>query len=300
MNGRQRLTIDEVDETLAAAGLYRIGSYKNKDRKVLALCLSCQRCVTPRLGNLRQGWRGCKSCGTIAARKLQQLDINEIDAALENVGLERVGFYRGNKESLLCICLKCKRLVIPTMGSIKAGRGGCFDCGHLATANARRLTVAQVDQSLENINLIRIGAYVNSITPILCVCLECNNYASPAIGNVRRGSNGCVSCADSGFNPSMPGYFYVVANDKWLKCGITNFPPNRLLDHARQGLTSVLYSMRFESGRDARTVEKKWLAHVKTFPVSARATKSDIRDGYTETVRNLKTVQRWIDANLVI
>ncbi|MBT5225673.1 MAG: hypothetical protein HOM19_09620 [Candidatus Marinimicrobia bacterium] len=43
---------------------------------------------------------------------------------------------------------------------------------------------------------------------------------------------GCSVCADSGYNPSKIGYLYIhyyfEEGGKWLKCGITNYPIDRI------------------------------------------------------------------------
>jgi len=294
-----KLTIDQVDATLAKADLYRVGIYINKETNVLAVCVKCNSFVKPRIGNLRQGWGGCKACGHFATKKNLQLDIGKIDQWLSQSSLERIGIYQGNKVPMLCKCLKCNRVVIPTMGSIRAGRGGCIECGHISTAKARSLTLDEVDQALENIEFMRIGLYVNSTTPLLCICLKCNNYTSPAIGNIRRGQLNCFHCAESGYDPKKVGYFYVVAGSEWIKCGISNVPEKRFFTHSRQKLTEVIHCLEFESGTTAMKIEDKWKSYVKTLPQSHRATKNDIPDGHTETVKNTQATQDWIETNLI-
>lgn len=57
--------------------------------------------------------------------------------------------------------------------------------------------------------------------------------------NSRTGmvQSGCPTCANSGFDPNKPGYFYLLQHPNWelLQIGITNFPEQRLATHRKLG-----------------------------------------------------------------
>ena len=55
--------------------------------------------------------------------------------------------------------------------------------------------------------------------------------------NTRSAGKGCPSCAESGFNPSKDGWFYLIENDSrgMFQIGISNFPENRLESHSNGG-----------------------------------------------------------------
>jgi len=295
-----KLTIDEVESSLAAAGLERVGIFIKVNKPILCICLSCNHYTAPRLANIRRrGGGGCKPCSYIKiANSSMRLTIDQVDSDLTRLSLERVGSYINSVSPTLCVCLTCSRYVSPTLGGVRQGTTRCKYCSWAKNAKAQTLPVEQADTICLKKNLIRVGDYVNAHSPIEVNCLTCNTTFFPVISGLKAGGS-CPSCAYFGFNPSKPAYFYVIQNEQWLKCGITNNLKERLAKHRRQGLTTALHNLYFESAHDAIAVEIKWRAYIKTFPVSDRATKSDIRDGFTETVRNFGIIRQWIDANLI-
>jgi hypothetical protein len=48
---------------------------------------------------------------------------------------------------------------------------------------------------------------------------------------------GCPACAETGFNPDLDGYLYLLDQDDWkmLQVGITNIPEDRINRHKRNG-----------------------------------------------------------------
>ena len=294
-----KLTIDEVDISLSNAKLQRVGSYRSTRDLLLCICLKCNRYVNPVLLNIRKGRGGCRFCGSAATKLAQTISINEADLDFSNAGFQRVGAYVRSNIPTLCICLKCNRYSFPYLAHIRQGKNGCVHCGHIADAKTRSLSIDEVDKTLLDFNMIRVGSYVSSGVSVLCICLKCNKYITPKINHIRSRGTGCSSCGHKGFNSYNPGYFYIVANDKWIKGGITNVPKQRLKRHAKQGLNKIICNLYFESGYQARIMENKWMTYINCFPKEMRATVNDIPDGYTETIRNSKIVQQWITENLV-
>ena len=229
---------------------------------------------------------------------VKKLTIDEVDDTLNKTHLERVGSYHNVHVPILCRCLNCDRYVSPWLLSIRSGDGGCMFCAQVFRSKAKMLSIKRVDEICAKSKVLRIGSYIKSNVPVEVKCLSCELIFFPRINDLDQGK-GCPSCAEYGFNPSKPASFYIVANDQWLKGGITNCPKERLYRHSQQGLTQVLHDVHFKIGHDARAMEDKWRAYIKTFPTEARATKSDIRDGFTETVRNFGIIRQWIDANLI-
>ena len=80
---------------------------------------------------------------------------------------------------------------------------------------------------------------------------------------------GCPSCADYGIDYQIPGYFYVVASEEIVKCGIANDHriDARLEDHRKEfGLDQVLAKVYFDVTQDAKDVEDKWCEFVLASP----------------------------------
>ena len=62
-------------------------------------------------------------------------------------------------------------------------------------------------------------------------CSTCG-HEWKAVGSNRSRGAGCPNCAESGYNPSSIGYVYIHhyqdSQKSWLKCGITNYPSDRI------------------------------------------------------------------------
>ena len=58
-----------------------------------------------------------------------------------------------------------------------------------------------------------------------------------ATPNNRASGNNCPSCANHGYDPNRPGYFYLIEHLdlELFQIGITNSPKNRIRDHERRG-----------------------------------------------------------------
>lgn len=86
---------------------------------------------------------------------------------------------------------------------------------------------------------------------------------SPSVRTGKGGSD-CPSCAESGFNPSIPGWVYLLDHETWglQQIGITNYPEQRLRTHKRLGWE--LLDLRGPMQGDiAANWEKAILRHIK-------------------------------------
>ena len=92
---------------------------------------------------------------------------------------------------------------------------------------------------------------------------------------------------------------YVVASDRWIKLGITNTPGSRLPKHARRGL-HVIHKEKVPKGKDALQIERQWRQFIQSLPESQRATQYDIPDGFTETVKRTRRVEKWLAATFQV
>ena len=52
-------------------------------------------------------------------------------------------------------------------------------------------------------------------------------------------SNGCPDCAETGFKPSLPAWFYLLQRPGEQQLGVTNYLDNRLRYHAKRGWSEV-------------------------------------------------------------
>jgi len=87
---------------------------------------------------------------------------------------------------------------------------------------------------------------------------------------------------------------YVVANDNWIKAGLSGNLANRLGDHSRQGLTEVLFQVDEPDGYRLKEIESEWKAYIKSLPEYLRCSKASIPDGWTETALRTPEAEEWI------
>ena len=71
---------------------------------------------------------------------------------------------------------------------------------------------------------------------VLWRCDEGHEWKA-VVGSRAKEGTGCPVCAGRGFNPSKPGWLYLLRHDGWemLQIGITNEPDDRMQTHARNG-----------------------------------------------------------------
>lgn len=116
-------------------------------------------------------------------------------------------------------------------------------------------------------------------------------YAAQVKARTRGG--GCPTCAPYGFRPGLPAWFYVVTDHDVIKCGITNDLGQRLTQHSRQRVSTVIGHLYFEDGMDALRMEREWMAYVKSRPEYA-VTRGRIRSGWTEALQVHEGLQDFV------
>jgi len=250
------------------------------------VCLKCGQPGSPRYNDVQQGKGGCAYCArrrTDSAVAVGKMLARDFQPSVP---------YLGNKAPWPGVCLKCGQPGSPRYNDVQQGDGACGYCArqHVDSAVAVGKMLARDFQPSV--------PFPGVEHPWPGVCLKCGQPGSPRYSDVRSGQGACASCSDHGYNIGKPGTFYIVASADWLKVGITNSPKSRLSTHRSQGLTDVLHLIEFSSGQAALDLEKTWKQWVASLPSHLRATRANIKDGHTETVRNLPHVHSWIAENL--
>jgi len=120
---------------------------------------------------------------------------------------------------------------------------------------------------------------------------ECGLEQSKSYNNLQQGHN-CSECAEYAFRLDLPAVFYVVANDQWIKGGITNKLKRRLIEHRIVGLKEILCTVETVDGRLALELEKRWLEARALLGSDMWATSDDLANGYTETVRRTDATEK--------
>jgi len=114
----------------------------------------------------------------------------------------------------------------------KIGRG-CPACANQAIHSDGRNSMAKTHPELAKEYLGDANKVIAGTNKYLdWRCSDCENQWKASGNNRAYHDRGCAACAKYGYNPEMIGYLYIHhysdENDNWLKCGITNFPDDRI------------------------------------------------------------------------
>lgn len=128
----------------------------------------------------------------MSKKKTQEEYVSEL--AIKNQNVEVIGEYNGARTPILHHCLVHD--VYWNMSPTNALKGcGCKQCGIDKYSSLQRKTSDQYKEELriKNPNLIVLGEYINSNTPILHNCIKHNITWCISPSSALRGS-GCIEC----------------------------------------------------------------------------------------------------------
>lgn len=157
-------------------------------------------------------------------------------------------------------------LVVPT----EHLRGsGCPQCAFEAISEAKRIPLEEVAVRLsERIGEIRyeydLSNYVNMMSKISIKC-PIHGWFKQITSN-HLGGSGCPKCAKCGFNPSKPGWLYILKHENIWKIGITNRRVKSRLQEINKSSGyefSVVNSFLFQNGTVPDAIETVLLSEYR-------------------------------------
>ena len=134
-----------------------------------------------------------------------------------------------------------------------------------------------------NPTIIAVENFISICTPILHKCLACENEYKVSPQSKLRG-RGCKYCdTPGGIRLDKPGVTYLVYDKerKLFKIGITG---KNLIDRMKDiGIKNyeILVVRKFNTGKEARDLERQWLFSVKGFKLNTGL----LKNGNTETFK---------------
>lgn len=155
------------------------------------VCTRCNREVSPRYSDIRNGDGGCKYCGG---------HFVEPDVAFQVMlakGVTPQEPYSHNAKKWHCICNNCGRNVYPSWNVVQSGSSACAYC-------ARR----KVDPDEAKLAMLKHGAkplepYPGARSQWSCECLKCGRKITPDYSSVINiGANPCGYCAGKRVDPN--------------------------------------------------------------------------------------------------
>ncbi|MEY4693338.1 MAG: hypothetical protein RL437_618 [Actinomycetota bacterium] len=153
-------------------------------------CLRCNREVTPKYADVRNGDGGCKYCGghyvepEIAFQVMQAKGVTPLEP------------YSHNAKKWHCICNICNRDVYPTWNSVQSGRSACAYCAR------RKVDAEEASIAMRSHGANPLEPYPGARSRWSCECLKCGRKISPDYSSViNMGQNPCGYCAGKRVDP---------------------------------------------------------------------------------------------------
>jgi hypothetical protein len=278
------LKIDSEDAiaTMLAADLRPLDPFVSGKSRWRCLCLQCGDETYPRYAAISVGSGGCKRCGIVKRAKSKTFEESVARQFMLDADLEPLEPYVNQKHGWKCRCLNCGNEVFPMLNTIRNGDGGCKFCGK------NYVDPLEAELFFKSKGFTPQEEYPGANSGWHSIHNLCGNEVAPLYSSIKAGG-GCKFCTNKGFQFHLPGYLYLIANEKMgaLKVGIatSGIRQDRLNVHVRHGW--LLYrKIHFDIGNDAYLLEQevlKWMREEMKLP--AFLTAMDMpQGGWTETV----------------
>lgn len=212
---------------------------------------------------------GCSKCGIVARAKARTKTKEKFVTRATAVHGDRYDYslveYLGAQEQVTIICLDHGPFEQSPNGHL-AGKG-CYECGVVASADAKRSTTEQFVAKAKMAHGDRydysLVDYVSSQARVKIICPDHGVFLQRPNDHIVRES-GCANCAHTGFNPTEPGLLYYIAittDDGYgrYKIGITNLAIEKRFRGADLARIRVVKIWRFAVGRVAAERESEIL-----------------------------------------
>jgi recombinational DNA repair protein (RecF pathway) len=215
----KKLDPDKAAKVMLNAGLKPLEPYKGAGIKWKSQHIECGRIVYPRYDKVIQGQRGCKSCGYEKSSLKRKIANKTAKAFMLKAGLKPLEPYKGAGKPWICMCLKCRKRISPTLASVKKGTG-CAHCSGNAKLNPKSTEIVMLKAGLKPLE-----PYKNSSAKWRSRCLKCKKIVSPTYAAIQQGSGSCVYCARNKVDEKDAIKLMLLANLKPLESYAGNSKP---------------------------------------------------------------------------
>ncbi len=254
----------EALEILHGVGRTELESYPGLSKRIWrSRCNACGTEGSPTLGTLLSKGNSCKICGRARTSLAKHLTQKEVASRYLAKGLKLLVIYNhDNTEPLKSRCLKCKRIVDPTLASIRRSANGCKYCAgtYVDAEEARDFMISKGFQPLMK--------YIGTDSPWKCRHIICGTICEPTYGTIKRGMGGCRNCAEWGYSYDKKSYLYFIKHTQFgaYKVGIANTSKlrksDRLHKHEIHGW-EVIKVWNFDNGAIPMEIEAQFFAVIR-------------------------------------
>lgn len=271
------LELSDVREVFLQYQFELIGEYQSSKRNVIVKHLTCGTVSEKSLKNIKSGAGLCRGC-------IRNKPIAEDEALLilDAAGFEPLGKYINGDTPWEAKCKKCKRILNPTIHTLKSKKSGCAFC------NKVRVDPEEAIAVMISAGYTPLVIYKNNRTKWKSRHDACGRIVYPMYNSIQTGQGGCTDCGD-GYSYNEPSYFYVMEHESLgsLKIGISNQDSrdDRVLRHTKHGW-KLVQRIDFENGFLAYEFEQTLLNHLrKNLNLPIHLSKSEMpQSGFTETL----------------
>lgn len=186
---KTKVDINEALELLGKRNLEALEPFKGVMIKWKCRCLQCGDTVNPTLNSLKRGQGGCKRCGYLKMSSSQRGDEAKATEIMLASSAQPIEPYKGNKYPWKCRCLKCSRIITPTLNGVRAGQGACVYCAGM------KPDIDSIMKKMKDNDLEPLEPYKTALTKWKCKCLKCGAEVNPKYNSIQTGQGGCKNCA---------------------------------------------------------------------------------------------------------
>jgi hypothetical protein len=271
-----KFELDGVQNVFLEHQFELIGEYTSTKNPVVVKHLSCGTVSERSLKNILSGAGFCAGCMTN-----RTLTESEALTVLRNAGFEPLGVYVNSETPWEAECQKCKRILWPSIHTLKGKNSGCSYC------NKVKVDPSEAIQMMISAGYTPLEPYKNSKAKWKCRHEACGLIVFPRYNSIQNGQGGCTDCADK-YSYFETSYFYVMEHDvlQSLKIGISNTESqdDRVIVHTKHGW-KLIQRIDFENGFLAYEFEQTLLKHLRnSMKIPVHLSKSEMpQSGYSET-----------------
>ena len=204
---------------------------------------------------------GCAKCGILSRAEARRKTTEQFIASSNAVHGGRYDYslveYLSAQDKTTIICPDHGPFEQTPSGHL--GGRGCYECGIIASGDAKRTTTEQFIAKARMVHGERydysLVEYVTNSKKVRIICPDHGLFLQTPNVHVDNRC-GCPDCSKTGFSPSKPGLLYYIAiktedGDTRYKIGITNFSVEERFHGSDLARIRVVKIWRFEVGRDA-------------------------------------------------
>lgn len=243
-------------------------------------------------GKARLRGRSCPYCngthGVLAG--FNDMATTHPELASELVGTDPTSIRASTSRRLLWRCPNHEQ-PFPATGQNRVAGWGCGFCANkqiLVGYNDLASTHEDLARELVDLDPTKITSGSNSKQKWRCSA--CGHEWNAIVANRSKGS-GCPKCNPGGFDPSMPGYLYLLERPGEQQIGITGDVNRRLVEHQLKGDWVLVDVIGPFSGEEVKTLERRLKGWLK----KSIGTLQGTQENWSTACLEVRTIGQLID-----